>query len=144
MNKNSNSHPNTHRQSNINTNTYDIFFRRYYVISTSRCPLSRTMISTGIITKLLHDSCLNSGLSRIMTRGLPRTGSTKLLLTYCPNADTSGISPQERISFRRIHPSSKMLLQIVRKKRPDKIFSSEYCTVWIFSVTALILWSSAV
>ena len=82
-------------------------------------------------------------------RGFTKNGQyqvviTKLLLTYCPNADTSGISPQERISFRRIHPSSKMLLQIVRKKRPDKIFSSEYCAVWIFSVTALILWSSAV
>ena len=81
-------------------------------------------------------------------RGFTKNGQyqvviTKLLLTYCPNADTSGISPQERISFRRIHPSSKMLLQIVRKKKTPRCICKS-CAVWIFSVTALILWSSAV
>ena len=78
-------------------------------------------VATWILSKF---KIFNDNARGFTKNGQYQVGITKLLLTYCPNADTSGISPQERISFRRIHPSSKMLLQIVRKKRPFGVLAN--------------------
>ena len=114
-----------------------------------RCPLSRTMIRTGIIIKLLLEYCPNSRFSTIMPGGLPRTGSTKLAVPSCylpiVQMQIRLVSPLKRGSRSAafIRPP-KCCCKFYAKKDLTRYFPSEYCAVWIFSVTALILWSSAV